>query len=111
MLGMWGGTSCGDLRPCVGFAADGIARRASERPGVLMEALLMPGTMFYRAQFAQAVCAMRGDAAYDDVSVRFWTAPDGRTQYYRGGHGTSATRTRPRLDREIRVGAIDRPRV
>ena len=79
MLGMWEWHLVrGDLRPCVGFAADGmaLAERLND-PGMLMEALLMPGaTMFYRAQFAEArVCHEKAVAAYDDRErTRFWTA-------------------------------------
>jgi serine/threonine protein kinase/tetratricopeptide (TPR) repeat protein len=71
----------GDLRPCVGLAADGVA--LAERlgdPGMLMEALFMPGvTMFYRAQFADArACYDKALAAYDDRErTRFWTAYSG----------------------------------
>jgi predicted ATPase len=71
----------GDLRPCVDLAAEGMA--LAERlgdPGMLMEALLMPGaTMFYRAQFADArLCHEKAVAAYDDRErTRFWTAHTG----------------------------------
>ena len=55
MLGQWEWHLVrGDLRPCVGLAADGmaLAERLND-PGMLMEALFMPGaTMLYRAQFA-----------------------------------------------------------
>ena len=71
----------GDLRPCVGLAADGmaLAERLND-PGMLMEALFMPGaTMFYRAQFAEArVCHEKAVAAYEDPErTRFWTAYSG----------------------------------
>jgi serine/threonine protein kinase/predicted ATPase len=71
----------GDLRPCVGLAAEGMA--LAERlgdPGMLMEALFMPGvTMFYRAQFAEArACYEKAVAAYDDRErTRFWTTYTG----------------------------------
>ena len=55
MLGMWEWHLVrGDLRQCVDLAADGmaLAERLND-PGMLMEALFMPGvTMFYRAEFA-----------------------------------------------------------
>ncbi len=55
MLGIWEWHIVrGDLRPCVDLAADGMefAERLND-PGMLMEALFMPGdTMFYRAEFA-----------------------------------------------------------
>src|SRR5262249_55420396 len=60
----------GDLRPCVGLAAEGMAlAERLDDPGMLMEALLMPGaTMFYRAQFAEArACHEKALAAYDDL--------------------------------------------
>jgi serine/threonine protein kinase/predicted ATPase len=67
----------GDLRQCSDLAADGmaLAERGGD-PGILMEALFMPGaTMFYRAQFADArVCFEKAVAAYDDRErTRFWT--------------------------------------
>jgi predicted ATPase len=82
MLGRWEWHLVrGDLRPCVGLATDGmaLAERLSE-PGMLMEALLMPGaTMFYRGQFAEARgCFEKALAAYDDRErTRFWTAHTG----------------------------------
>jgi predicted ATPase len=82
MLGRWEWHLVrGDLRPCVGLAADGMA--LAERlgdPGMLMEALFMRGaTMFYRAQFADArLCYEKAVAAYDDRErTRFWTASTG----------------------------------
>ena len=57
MLGMWEWRLVrGDLRACVDLAAEGIAFAESRQdPGMLMEALFMPGaTMFYRGQFAGA---------------------------------------------------------
>ena len=71
----------GDLRLCVDLAADGmaLAERLND-PGMLMEALFMPGaTMFYRAQFADArACYEKAVAAYDDRErTRFWTAYTG----------------------------------
>jgi LuxR family maltose regulon positive regulatory protein len=49
----------GDLRVCVDLAADGMALAESlNDPGMLMEALFMPGvTMFYRGEFAQRLLA------------------------------------------------------
>jgi serine/threonine protein kinase/predicted ATPase len=82
MLGLWEWHLVrGDLRECVGLAADGmaLAERAND-PGMLMEALFMPGvTMFYRGQFAGArVCFERALATYDDRErTRFWTAYTG----------------------------------
>jgi predicted ATPase len=82
MLGEWEWHLVrGDLRPCVGLAADGmaLAERVND-PGMLMEALFMRGaTMFYRAQFAEArVCFEKAVAAYDDRErTRFWTAHSG----------------------------------
>jgi predicted ATPase len=77
----------GDLRPCVGLAAEGMAlAERLDDPGMLMEALFMPGvTMFYRAQFAEArVCYEKAVAAYDDRErTRFWTAY--------AGHNASVT--------------------
>jgi serine/threonine protein kinase/predicted ATPase len=71
----------GDLRPCVGLAAEGMAlAERLDDPGMLMESLFMPGvTMFYRAQFAEArVCYEKAVAAYDDRErTRFWTAYTG----------------------------------
>ncbi len=82
MLGMWEWHLVrGDLRPCVGFAADGMAlAERVDDPGMRMEAMLMPGaTMFYRAQFAEArVCHGRAIDAYDDPErTRFWAAHTG----------------------------------
>src|SRR4029077_3550451 len=82
LLGQWEWRLVrGDLRPCVDLAADGmaLAERLND-PGMLMEALFMPGaTMFYRAQFAAArVCYEKAVAAYDDRErTRFWTAYTG----------------------------------
>jgi predicted ATPase len=71
----------GDLRPCVGLAADGmaLAERRND-PGMLMEALFMQGvTMFYRAQFEPARgCFEKAVAAYDDRErTRLWAAYSG----------------------------------
>lgn len=71
----------GDLRECVDLAADGmaLAERAND-PGMLLEALFMPGvTMFYRAQFAGArSCFEKALANYDDRErTKFWTAYTG----------------------------------
>jgi class 3 adenylate cyclase/tetratricopeptide (TPR) repeat protein len=82
MLGMWEWRLVrGDLRPCVELAADGmaLAERLND-PGMLMEALFMPGvTMFYRGEFAAARgCYERAVAAYDDRErTRFWSAYTG----------------------------------
>ena len=82
MLGMWEWHIVrGDLRVCVDLAADGMALAESlNDPGMLMEALFMPGvTMFYRAQFAGArACYENALAAYDDRErTKFWTAYTG----------------------------------
>jgi predicted ATPase/class 3 adenylate cyclase len=82
LLGMWEWRLVrGDLRLCVDLAADGmaLAERLND-PGILMEALFMPGaTRFYRAEFANArVCYEKALAAYDDRErTRFWTAYTG----------------------------------
>ena len=82
MLGMWEWRIVrGDLRVCVDLAADGmaLAERLND-PGMLMEALFMPGvTMFYRAEFAGArACFENALAAYDDRErTKFWTAYTG----------------------------------
>jgi len=79
MLGMWEWHIVrGDLRACVGQAADGMALAEGQGdPGMMMEALFMPGvTMFYRGLFAgardhheNALCD------YDDrARTKFWTA-------------------------------------
>ncbi|HEV3303666.1 MAG TPA: protein kinase [Planctomycetaceae bacterium] len=82
MLGMWEWRLVrGDLRLAVDLAADGIALAESMNdPGMLMEALFMPGaTMFYRGQFAGArACCEKALAAYDDRErTKFWTAYTG----------------------------------
>jgi serine/threonine protein kinase/predicted ATPase len=82
MLGMWEWHIVrGDLRVAADQAADGLALAEGLRdPGVMMEALFMPGvTMFYRAQFAGArTCHEKALAAYDDRErTKFWTAYTG----------------------------------
>jgi class 3 adenylate cyclase/predicted ATPase len=82
MLGLWEWRLVrGDLRPCVDLAAEGLAFAGRlNDPGVLMEALFMPGvTMFYRGQFADArACYEKAVAAYDDRGrTKFWTAYTG----------------------------------
>ena len=82
MLGMWEWRIVrGDLRLCVDLAADGmaLAERLND-PGVLMEALFMPGvTRFYRAEFAGSRdCHEKALAAYDDRErTKFWTTYTG----------------------------------
>jgi serine/threonine protein kinase/predicted ATPase len=82
MLGMWEWRLVrGDVRLCVDLAADGmaLAKRLND-PGMLMEALFMPGaTMFYRAQFAEARARYQAAlSAYDDRErTRFWTTYTG----------------------------------
>lgn len=82
MLGMWEWRIVrGDLRVCVDLAADGMTLAESQNdPGMLMEALFMPGvTMFYRAQFAGArTCFENALHAYDDRErTKFWTVYSG----------------------------------
>jgi class 3 adenylate cyclase/tetratricopeptide (TPR) repeat protein len=82
MLGLWEWRLVrGELQPCVNLAAEGLAfaERLND-PGILMEALFMPGvTMFYRGQFADArACYEKALAAYDDRDrTKFWTAYTG----------------------------------
>src|SRR5579883_339173 len=82
MLGMWEWHIVrGDLRTCVDQAADGmaLAERLND-PGVMMEALFMPGvTMFYRGQFAPARAHFENAlAVYDDrARTRYWTTYTG----------------------------------
>jgi class 3 adenylate cyclase/predicted ATPase len=82
MLGMWEWRLVrGDLRPCVELAAEGmtLAERLHD-PGMLMEALFMPGaTMFYRAQFKDARAYFENAVAnYDDRErTKYWTAHTG----------------------------------
>jgi serine/threonine protein kinase/predicted ATPase len=82
MLGMWEWHIVrGDLRVCADQAADGMALAEGLRdPGMLMEALFMPGvTMFYCGQFADARAFYESAlAAYDDRErTKFWTAYTG----------------------------------
>jgi len=82
MLGMWEWRLVrGDLRQAVDLAADGMALAESRQdPGMLMEALFMPGaTMFYRGLFAGARASCeKALAAYDDRErTKFWTASTG----------------------------------
>jgi predicted ATPase len=82
MLGMWEWHIVrGDLRVCVDQATDGMALAESlHDPGMLMEALFMPGvTMFYRGQFAGARTHFENAlAAYDDRErTKYWTACTG----------------------------------
>jgi predicted ATPase len=71
----------GDIRMCVDLAADGMALAARGRdPGMLMEALFMPGvTKFYRAEFADARAYYeKAIAFYDDrARTRLWAASTG----------------------------------
>jgi class 3 adenylate cyclase/tetratricopeptide (TPR) repeat protein len=82
MLGMWEWRLVrGDLKLCMELAADGmsLAERLKD-PGILMEALFMPGvTMFYRAEFASArKCYEKALSAYDDRErTKLWTAYTG----------------------------------
>jgi class 3 adenylate cyclase/tetratricopeptide (TPR) repeat protein len=82
MLGMWEWRIVrADLRLCVDLAADGmaLAERLND-PGIMMEALFMPGvTMFYRAEFAGArACHEKAVATFDDLErTKFWTAYTG----------------------------------
>lgn len=82
MLGMWEWRIVrGDLRLCVDLAAEGMAfaERLND-PGMMMEALFMPGvTMFYRARFADArACHEKALTEYDDrARTHFWSAYTG----------------------------------
>jgi predicted ATPase len=81
MLGMWEWRLVrGDLRLCVDLAADGmeLAERLND-PGILMEALFMPGALqFYRAQFTTARACYEKALAYDDRErTKFWTGYTG----------------------------------
>jgi class 3 adenylate cyclase len=82
MLGMWEWRLVrGDLRVAVDLAADGmgLAERIHD-PGVLMEALFMPGvTMYYRGQFAEAQARLdEAISTYDDRErTKFWSAYSG----------------------------------
>ena len=78
MLGTWEWRLVrGDIRQCVDLAGEGM--RLAERladPGILMEALFMPGvTMYYRAEFAAARRYFeRALATYDDRErTKFWS--------------------------------------
>jgi predicted ATPase len=82
LLGMWEWHVVrGDLRVCADQAADGMAlAEGLGDPGMLMEALFMPGvTLFYRGQFAAArTYYEKALAAYDDrTRTKFWTAYTG----------------------------------
>jgi predicted ATPase len=82
MLGMWEWHIVrGDLRVCADQAADGMALAQRLRdPGMMMEALFMPGvTMFYRGQFADARAYYENAlAAYDyRERTKVWTAYTG----------------------------------
>jgi serine/threonine protein kinase/predicted ATPase len=82
MLGLWEWHIVrAELRVCVELAAEGMKLAESlHDPGMLMEALFMPGvTMFYRAQFAGARgCYESAVATYDDPArTKFWTAYSG----------------------------------
>ena len=82
MLGIWEWRIVrADLRLCVDLAAEGmeLAQRLNE-PGMLMEALFMPGvTMFYRGEFAGARANFdKALAGYEDLEqTKFWTAYTG----------------------------------
>ena len=82
MLGTWEWRVVrGDLRVAAELAAEGmqLAERLND-PGVMMEALFMPGvTMFYRAQFAAARSHYeKALAGYDDRErTKFWTTYTG----------------------------------
>ena len=82
MLGRWEWHIVrGDLRACVGQAADGMALAETQGdPGMMMEALFMPGvTMFYRGQFAGARTHYETALRYydDRARTKFWTAYTG----------------------------------
>lgn len=71
----------GDLRVCAEQAAEGMALvEKLHDPGMMMEALFMPGvTMFYRGHFADArIHLEKALAAYDNRErTKFWTAYTG----------------------------------
>jgi serine/threonine protein kinase/predicted ATPase len=82
LLGLWEWRIVrGDLRVCVDLAAEGMAFAESRNaPGMMMEALFMPGvTKFYRAEFAGARAYFENAlAAYNDRDrTKFWTAYTG----------------------------------
>jgi serine/threonine protein kinase/tetratricopeptide (TPR) repeat protein len=82
MLGLWEWRIVrADLRVAADLAIDGLAlAERLDDPGMLMEAVFMPGvTMFYRGQFAGArACYDRALANYDDRDrTSFWTAFSG----------------------------------
>jgi predicted ATPase len=82
MLGMWEWHIVrGDLRVCADQAADGMALAERLRdPGMMMEALFMPGvTLFYRGAFAGARAHYQDAlAGYDDRErTKVWTAHTG----------------------------------
>lgn len=82
MLGMWEWRLVrGDLRECEELSADGMRLANSlNDPGILMEALLMPGaTMFFRAQFGSAREYLEDAlASYEDRErTSFWSAYTG----------------------------------
>ena len=78
MLGTWEWRLVrGDIRQCVDLAREGmtLADRLAD-PGILMEALFMPGvTIFYRGEFAAARRYFeRALATYDDRErTKFWS--------------------------------------
>ena len=78
MLGTWEWRLVrGDIRQCVDLAREGmtLADRLAD-PGILMEALFMPGvTIFYRGEFAAARRYFeRALASYDDRErTKFWS--------------------------------------
>jgi class 3 adenylate cyclase/tetratricopeptide (TPR) repeat protein len=82
LLGRWEWNLVrGDLQACIGLADEGmaLAERLND-PGMLMEALFMPGvTMFYRGRFAEARAFYeKALASFDDRErTRFWTAYTG----------------------------------
>jgi tetratricopeptide (TPR) repeat protein len=82
MLGIWEWRIVrADFRLCVDLAAEGLelAERLNE-PGMLMEALFMPGvTMFYRGEFAGARAPFeKALAGFEDPEqTRFWTVYTG----------------------------------
>jgi serine/threonine protein kinase/predicted ATPase len=82
MLGRWEWHIVrGNLRVCADQAADGMALAERLRdPGVMMEALFMPGvTLFYRGQFAGARPYFEDALAGcdDRERTKFWTAYTG----------------------------------
>jgi class 3 adenylate cyclase/tetratricopeptide (TPR) repeat protein len=81
MLGMWEWRLVrGDIPLCVDLAAEGMAfAQRGNDPGMLMEALFMPGvTQYYRGDFAASRTHHEQGLAHDDrARTKHWTAFSG----------------------------------